>query len=483
MKCERCNAPLLMNGRCSQCGLEKSFVEKCIRTSNYYYNRGLDKAYIRDLSGAVIELKKALKYNKMHIDARNLLGLCYHEMGEVVSALSEWVVSQNFQPEDNVAVDYIKAVQKNPKKLDDINATIRKYNQSLHYLRQGNYDLALIQLKRILGITPNYVNGYLLLALLYIKTENIDKAKKALKRVLRIDTNNTLAIKYYKEIGGNSSILQREEKAKAKAQPVNDAQPDREPSQERKIKRKEIEPSNRLSIDQYVESSNNKYTFAGIVVGLLIGVAAMWYLIIPQKSLTLAENYKAVEKEYKEEISNKNKNISELESTITSLESKNEQLAKELDKATGNTADGNIYDNLMNAAKYYNDNDLEKAAEYLLKVKDKQKELELKSSKKIYSQLAEKVFPTVAQTAYNKGYRQYTVGDYTNAIENLQKAYSYDEDKVDALYYIGRAYQHSKKYDKAKKIYKQVIEKFEGNRRAIQAQENLDEMEAETNNQ
>ena len=37
---------------------------------------------MRDLSGAVIQLKKALKYNKCHKDARNILGLVYYEMGE-----------------------------------------------------------------------------------------------------------------------------------------------------------------------------------------------------------------------------------------------------------------------------------------------------------------------------------------------------------------------------------------------------------------
>ena len=103
MNCKRCNAPLLINGTCSQCGLSDDFVKKCMRTSNYYYNRGLDKVLVRDLSGAIVDLKKALRYNKYHIEARNLLGLCYHEMGEVVSALSEWIVSMNFKPEQNDA--------------------------------------------------------------------------------------------------------------------------------------------------------------------------------------------------------------------------------------------------------------------------------------------------------------------------------------------------------------------------------------------
>ena len=52
--------------------------------SNEYYNDALAKASVRDLSGAIESLKTSLKFNKLNIDARNLLGLIYFEMGEVV---------------------------------------------------------------------------------------------------------------------------------------------------------------------------------------------------------------------------------------------------------------------------------------------------------------------------------------------------------------------------------------------------------------
>ena len=47
--------------------------------SNVYYNTGLDKARSRDLTGAVDALKKSLRFNKYQTDARNLLGLIYHD--------------------------------------------------------------------------------------------------------------------------------------------------------------------------------------------------------------------------------------------------------------------------------------------------------------------------------------------------------------------------------------------------------------------
>ena len=49
-------------------------------------------------------------YDKRNIRARNLLGLVYFETGEVVSALSEWVISKNLQPTRNLASEYIKQI-------------------------------------------------------------------------------------------------------------------------------------------------------------------------------------------------------------------------------------------------------------------------------------------------------------------------------------------------------------------------------------
>lgn len=67
--------------------------------SNRFYNDGLEKAGVRDLTGAINSLRQSLKFNKNNIEARNLLGLVYFETGEVVAALSEWVISKNMRPE------------------------------------------------------------------------------------------------------------------------------------------------------------------------------------------------------------------------------------------------------------------------------------------------------------------------------------------------------------------------------------------------
>lgn len=113
----------------------------------------------RDLSGAIDLLKRSLKFNKLNVQARNLLGLVYFETGEAVAALSEWIISKNIMPENNIASEYIERLQQNANKLDVINQTIKKYNDSLQCCRKGSEDVAVIQLKKILNQNPKLIKG------------------------------------------------------------------------------------------------------------------------------------------------------------------------------------------------------------------------------------------------------------------------------------------------------------------------------------
>ena len=117
MKCFNCGATLKNTDYCSQCGADVKLYRKMIQLSNAYYNKGLEKAKVRDLSGAAGVLRQSLKINKKNTDARNLLGLVYFELGEVVEALTQWIISRSFQGEKNLADYYIEEIQNNPARL------------------------------------------------------------------------------------------------------------------------------------------------------------------------------------------------------------------------------------------------------------------------------------------------------------------------------------------------------------------------------
>ncbi|MDE6635779.1 MAG: hypothetical protein K2K09_04135, partial [Lachnospiraceae bacterium] len=160
MNCPKCNASVNMQmNHCSQCRQPIQVYKKAVRISNSLYNEGLEKARIRDLSGAVETLSRSLTYYKGNVNARNLLGLVYYEMGEIVSALTQWILSKNLCGENNEADYYIESIQSNPHVLENWGVTIKKYNSALQSAKQGNEDLAIIQLKKVVSDSPNFVKA------------------------------------------------------------------------------------------------------------------------------------------------------------------------------------------------------------------------------------------------------------------------------------------------------------------------------------
>ena len=176
------------------------YTERFIYQSNQWYNDGLKKATIRDMSGAIVSLKKSLQYNRDNIPARNLLGLVYYGRGEVAEALVEWIISKNIKTHGNIATYYIKKVQESASELESINEAIKKYNQSLVYCEQGGEDLAAIQLRKVVSMHPTFLRAHQLLALIYIETEQYAKARQALRKAHKLDATNETTLRYMHEL-------------------------------------------------------------------------------------------------------------------------------------------------------------------------------------------------------------------------------------------------------------------------------------------
>ena len=296
MKCYNCGADLTGDNRCPNCGIDVKVYKKIVMTSNYYYNQGLERSNVRDLSGAIESLKKSLRFDKTNIQARNLLGLVLFETGEAVSAMGEWVISKSLQPKDNDAGRYLDAVQKNPAQLETVNQTIKKYNQALLYCKQNSRDLAIIQLKKVLSLNPKLVSGHQLLALLYIQEGRYDLAKKSLRNAGKIDANNTVTLRYLKE--ANAALREQNPSKKQKNDELISYQSGNETI---------IQP-------KYLKDNSAVGTIINMVIGIAIGIAITCFLVVPGVRRTVMNNTKA-------EVLDANNTISSKNQTITSLQS------------------------------------------------------------------------------------------------------------------------------------------------------------------
>lgn len=423
MECLNCGAPVLENGHCSECGLSYRLLEKAYNTSNYYYNLGLDRARVRDLTGAIDALDLALKYNKQNINARNLLGLIHYEMGETVLGLTHWVISNSYLPDENsnIAGYYIKQVQADPVKLEEANQLAKQFNQALMYAKQGTKDLAFIQLRRILSNYPHFVKGYLLLALLYMDSGNNDKAKKAIKRVLRIDKNNTLAVKYLQEMGISPRDVIGIKESSSRID-VNSSYSDEDQYKsdlEAFVEKGFEELDNPETVSKsYTEVNHHKFNLVYVTVGLFLGVLVFWLLILPTKLNSARQENRKLQLSYSDEIAQKDVTIGDLENQVEDL---NKQLQ-----------------------------DMEKSSK-----KDEAEE----SSGDSFSVIKSAIPNTAFETLCSEAAKAVAEERYEDAIGMCNTALQIQEGE-DAYYYLGKAYLGNQDEEKAKSAFLSIKDNY-----------------------
>lgn len=462
MKCYNCGCHLSEQDFCTNCGADVSLYKRILKISNMYYNEGLEKAGVRDLSGAVVSLRQSLKFNKNNVEARNLLGLVYFEMGEVVAALSEWVISKNLRPQKNIADDYIEMIQSNGARLDIINQTIKKYNQALVYCAQDSRDLAVIQLKKVLSLNPRFIRAHQLLALLYIDSEQWEKAKRELDKCCRIDTNNTQTLRYLQEV---ESMLTPDEPSKGIVRSRKEDAVRYQSDNEIIIQPLNVKEPKRSGLS----------TLFNVGIGLVLGIASMFFLILP--SSVTAERQKAQEQVRKisEEMDVKTATITSLEQQIEDLQADNEALHKELDAYIGEDGTLQTMDGLLNAAsEYLQTGDALATATYLDTVATDVNLSETSAAfQQLYNALLEQIGPELAAYYLESGNTAYKDKDYAKAIEDLLKSVKYDDTNGEAYFVLGDAYRQNDRKQEAIEAYQKVIELQPGTGRANRAKNHI----------
>lgn len=452
MICYRCGGDAGRNDICPHCNADIKIFQKVERASNSYYNDGLQKAQVRNLSGAIISLRQALKLYKYNTQARNLLGLIYYEMGEVVDALSEWVISANYKPEDNLAINYLREIKENRSQLDAVNQTIKKYNQALLYCRQDSRDLAIIQLKKVLSLNPKLVKGHQLLALLYMQEKQPEKAKRALRDAGRIDTDNTTTLRYLKEV--NRQLKEKGKDNKPKSDDLISYQSGNET----------------IIMPKRFRESSLGGTLGYILIGLIVGVAATVFLIVPGVKSKIKEDAKNSLLDANDTISNNAITISDLERQIEDLQNQIDESESKDSEEKAKTA---AYEDLLNAYVAYTSEDTVSAGSYLEKIDSS---MLSGQALETYNTINDSVSATYLEDLYNEAYGYYTAYDYENAAKSFQKIVDQDESYRDgsAAYYLAQSYRKLEKMEDAKKYYQYILDNYPGTEKANTAANYVD---------
>ena len=465
MICPKCGANMtLKKGVCAKCGFDIEVNQKTRKYSCYYYNQGLSKAQVRDLSGAVDMLNRALKISKKNVDARNLLGLIYFEMGEVALAIREWIISKSYLEENNPATRYLQILQSNAAKVENYNVAIRKYNAAVELAKQGGDDLALIQLKKAVQLNPKYVRAWQLLALIYMKNGDNDRARRCLKRTLSVDIANTTSIGYLKEI--------RKIKRMGRQLQLTVSEP--EVTSENEEMKGEAKTSI-LPKFRYEEDKPDYRSFICLCVGLFAGIMFVFFLVIPSVKAGLREEFKERQVALAEQQSGYLAELDALEKTNESLQSRLEMQeleleAKqdELDSAAGRAGGANVFRMVDYYLKMRNSGDSSRLNLYILQTRLRaisQQEMSNANVKSIMA-LVEKSYPdvynvtmTVAEL-HQEGTSLFASERFADALEFFVCAYEKSPDNEKNLFYMARSYQLTGDAVHAKQYFNEYKERF-----------------------
>lgn len=477
MYCFKCGCELNKTDHCPNCGADVGTYKKIIYTSNYLYNDGLQKAQVRDLSGAILSLKNSLWFNKDNLDARNLLGLIYYEIGETVAALSEWVISKNINDErlhrkQNLGAEYLAQVQASRQTMENLDSSIERYNHALECCYTDNLDVAVLQLKKVLSVNPRYLRARQLLALLYIENKQYKRADKELQRCLLLDVNNTTTLRYRKEVlsklqpEGASQAGAQNAMHKANVRTVKTAATGADAQTARGRNGKPKKPkvgsvikytADNETIIQPVNARNPGVDGFGIpswiyggVIGLLVGAAMVAFVIMPTRIQSIRTDAQKQIREISSQSDGKDSQITDLQSQVEQLNADLKDLQEEQEK---NTASGgeNKTDVLMESAALYVEDSVKvaDAAKALAKI-DPETATEGMSDAftKLYNDLYPLLRAEILQTYADSGITAYEAStpDYAAAAEDLETANKFENQDQTGQTWAKRQYYLANSY-------------------------------------
>ena len=437
------------------------YKERLIAQSNYWYNDGLKRAKIRDLSGAVTSLTKSLQCNRVNIDARNLLGLVYYGRGEIPEALVQWIISKNFKSHENMASYYLQKIQDTPKELEAINQAIHRYNQCLTYASQNGDDMAVIQLRKVIGEHPTFLKAYQLLGLLYIKQGQYSKARQVLRKANKLDVTNETTLRYMHEL----SNIKQERAEKTREERGQD---------EHSVS---YQVGNELIIQPVATGLKDNTVARTILTGVgsfLLGAAMVFFLIMPSINATKTQVANASVIQMSDTITTQDNQIAALKSELESYRSGTNEAVNAIEKAKSTQEN---YEKLIYVYRQYlnNKGSSQDMAESLLSI---DKTTLAENAVAIYDKISKDLFPNLCEKYYKKANSNIRSKYYTTASEYLEKLIKMDPeyDKGYALKLLADCYVELEKNDLAKPLYEKLVTEFIGTDAAAEAQEALDKM-------
>ena len=455
--CPYCQNSIKSGIYCYRCLIRVDKIRKIWEKSSAYYNHGLKAAQRRELSLAKAYLQKATMLYKYNIDARNLLGLVYLEVGQTAEALKEWIISKSLKNEDNIASYYIEQIRKDQQCLVTYKESSILYNQALGYLHQGDRDMAMIRLKKAVSVHPQFVQAKVLLSLIYIEEKQYYKANEQIKKVLVIDKSHRVALSYFNKLSQKDT----QSKEPYEIDYTHDAK---------------LQPSFNKIMD--TKSSHIKsivYFLTGALATGIVGVC----LVLPNK-IEGYQNQIIQLQDSKESLSTQVQILAEeYKVKVADLENQNKSLQTKVTSYKEEVTGYKQKEGLEIAKNLVDEGEYKEAAKTLYTMVTTH--LEPQEQEQI-DELKEIAYARAIDSLYNEGINFYNNEEYAQATDAFETLLQYEPGEWTArksLYHLADLYDMTGNIEEAKKYYNKLIADYPDTRESYRAQEWIDKLNAE----
>ncbi|MEA5083416.1 MAG: tetratricopeptide repeat protein [Lachnospiraceae bacterium] len=450
MICQNCGHEFNIGNICPICQSDCVLLNKARNASLRQYNNGVAAAKNGDYSSAIDSLNQCILFDKRNYVARNLLGIAYYQVGMVSDALKQWIISASFKSEKNPAEKYIASLQNNARTLERYDDAIVMYNKAITQFKSGSADLAVIQLKKAVDFSPNFVEAYNLLAAYFLSHGDRNKAKFYIEKVLKIDKKNPKALEYLAVMSSNET-----EKGKKTTYKTGYDESTRFGAKLERLVRPEL------------------VTFvAGIIITAVVSVV----LIAPAIQDGLGKKISELEAQVVKLEEENSNGTSKFAIEYNHLEEENKLLKLENDryKDAENMRDQKA--GLQLAEVYTVAGRYGEAAGIIIKL---DMQLFTENEKNKIAEIKAEAYPVAGRHYFESGKKAFDTGDYETAKSLLETAMSYSnkEDFVDdTLFLLGQLSEKKGDYGQAKEYYGRVINEFSNSNLFNQAEAKLNEL-------
>jgi tetratricopeptide (TPR) repeat protein len=316
--------------------------------------------------------------------------------------------------------------------------------------------MATIQLKKVVSQNPQLVSAQLLLALMYLKNKEYAKARKPVNAVLRIDHNNIMAQRYQSEI-------EEALNAKKKESSIGGLT--------RKSRDLEARPLSGNDVivpgSSYKEPSNGAVTVVYILLGVVIGAALIWFLVMPARFTGMRSEYNQTLQEYSEQLSSGNVELNALENQYEQVKTEKENLEEKLSEISSADGSNKLLLTVVASANNYLAGKMTDAAVDLIDIDVSS--LPSEDAKTLYNTIAAATMMDAATDLYGQGLTYYQRKEYATSVDYMVKSYKCDKTKVDAICYAARGYAELGDTENAKRYYNLIIDGFKTSKYVAEA--------------